>query len=138
MAGYVKGTGWLVFAGVIICLAGILNVIWGIAAIGESRFFVENQQYVLTTLNGWGWIVLIVGLIQVIAAFSIWAGGEFGRWVGILGASLSAIAALLTVPALPYWSLAIFFVDVLIIYGLVAHGGHQYGREAHESPPARG
>jgi hypothetical protein len=46
-------------------------------------------------------------VIQLIAAFSIWRGGEFGRWVGIFGASINAIGALLAMPAFPLWSLAI-------------------------------
>ena len=35
---------------------------------------------------------------MVVAGFSIWAGGEFGRWIGIIGASLGALGALLSIP----------------------------------------
>ena len=72
-----------------------------------------------------GWVILLIGIIQIIAAFSIWAGGEFGRWIGVFAASLSAIGALLSMPGFPLWSVCVFFIDVLIIYGLVAYGGHQ-------------
>jgi hypothetical protein len=120
-----KGAGWLMFAGIMVLIAGILNVIWGIAAIDSANFFVEDERYIFSDLNTWGWIILIVGIIQGIAAFSIWAGGEFGRWIGIIGAGLSAIGALLSIPGFPLWSLAIFGVDLLIIYGLVVYGGHK-------------
>jgi hypothetical protein len=118
-----RGGGWLVFAGVMIVMVGILNVIYGIAAIDNANFFVANQKYIISDLNTWGWVMLVLGALQVLAAFSIWSGGGFGRWFGIGVASLNAIAALLAIPAYPFWSLAVFTIDVLIIYGLAAYGG---------------
>jgi uncharacterized membrane protein (DUF2068 family) len=120
-----KGAGWLLFAGIMILIAGTLNIIWGIAAIDDANFFVEDQRYVFEDLNTMGWVILILGVIQVIAAFSIWAGGEFGRWIGIIGASLAAIGALLSIPGFPLWSVCLFGLNILIVYGLVAYGGHQ-------------
>jgi uncharacterized membrane protein (DUF2068 family) len=121
----VRGGGWLLFAGIMTLVAGTLNAIWGIAAIDDANFFVEDNRYILEDLNTMGWVVLIVGVIQLIAAFSIWSGGEFGRWIGIFGASLSAISALLSMPGFPLWSVCVFGIDILIIYGLVAYGGRQ-------------
>jgi hypothetical protein len=117
------GGGWILFAGIMLMLVGVLNVIWGIAAIGDSSFFVNDQKYILSNLNTWGWVTLILGAVQIIAAYSIWAGNQFGRWFGIATAGLSSIAALLSIPAYPFCSLAIFAVDILIIYGLAAYGG---------------
>ena len=97
--------------------------IWGIAAIGESTFFVDDTKYIFSDLRTWGWIVLILGALQLAAAFSIWSGGTFGRWFGIGAATVNAMAALLAIPAYPLWSLAIFAVDVLVIYGLAIYGG---------------
>jgi hypothetical protein len=121
----VRGGGWLFFAGIMVFIAGVLNCIWGVAAIDNAHFFIEDKKFIISDLNTWGWIILFVGIIQLIAAFSIWAGGEFGRWIGLIGASLSAIGALLSIRAYPFWSLCIFGVDILIIYGLAAYGGHQ-------------
>ena len=120
-----RGAGWVLFAGIMLMIVGVLNVIYGIAAIGNSHFFVHNTDYVFGSLNTWGWITLIVGAVELFAAFSIWAGGRFGKWVGIVVASLGAVAALLAIPAYPLWSLAIFAVDVLIVYGLAAYGGNR-------------
>ena len=119
------GAGWLVFAGTMLFIAGILNVIYGIAAIDNSKFFVANTKYILSDLNTWGWIMLIFGALQIIAAFSIWAGNKFGAWFGIFVSSLNAIGALLSIPAYPFWSLSIFAVDLLIIYGLTVYGGQR-------------
>ena len=117
------GGGWILFAGIMLMLVGLLNVIWGIAAVGNSSFFVHNTKYILSDLNTWGWVTIIVGVVQMLAAYSIWAGNQFGRWVGITVAGLSAISALMSIPAYPFWSLAIFAVDILVIYGLSAYGG---------------
>jgi hypothetical protein len=118
-----EGYGWVLFAGTVTAIIGTLNVIYGIAAIGNANFFVHNTHYMFASLNTWGWVTLIIGVVQLIAAFSIWRGGQFGRILGIFGASISMIASLLSIPAYPFWSLAIFAVDVLIVYGLVAYGG---------------
>ncbi len=118
-----EGSGWVLFAGIMIALVGVLNVIYGFAAIGDSRFFVDGATYILSGLNTWGWIMLILGVAQLFAAYSIWKGGEAGRWIGIVVASLNAIAALMSISAYPFWSLAVFTLDILVIYGLAAYGG---------------
>jgi len=118
-----RGEGWLLFAGIMVLVAGVLNVIWGIAAIDSANFFLEDDRYIFEDLNTMGWCVLVIGVVQLFAAFSIWSGGQFGRWVGIAAASVNAIFALLSIPGYPLWSLAVFGVDLLIIYGLAAYGG---------------
>jgi hypothetical protein len=111
-------SGWWVFAGVLLLVAGVLNIIYGIAAIGDSKFFTENATYIISGLHTWGWIILILGVLELVAAFSLFSGGEFGRWFGIFIASLNAIGALLSIPAYPFWSLAIFALAIIIIYKL--------------------
>ena len=115
-------SGWWVFAGVLLLVAGILNIIYGIAALGDAKFFTENVTYIISGLHTWGWVLLIVGVLELVAAFSLFSGGEFGRWFGIFIASLNAIAALLSIPAYPFWSLAIFALCVWIVYGIVVYG----------------
>ena len=118
-----KGEGWLLFAGILVLIAGILNTIWGIAAIDTASFFIEEERFIIEDLSLWGWIILIIGVSQLFAAFSIWSGGGFGRWIGIISASASAVGALMSMPGFPLWSLAVFGIDLLIIYGLAAYGG---------------
>ena len=40
---------------------------------------------------------------------------------------LNAIAQLLMMPAYPFWSLCIFAVNIVAIYGLAAHGNRIAG-----------
>jgi len=111
-------TGWWLFAGILLMVAGILNIIWGIGAIGDAKFFIADQKFIISSLHTWGWVTLLIGVIQLFAAFSLYSGGGFGRWIGIFAASLSAISALLSIPAYPFWSLCIFALAIIILYEL--------------------
>lgn len=120
-----RGAGWIMFAGIMLMIAGTLNTVGGIAAIDDANFWVAEAQFQFADLNTWGWILLVVGLIQLVAAFSIWSGGGFGRVVGITSASVNALIQLFFLPAFPFWALAIFTLDLLVIYGLAVYGGRQ-------------
>jgi hypothetical protein len=109
---------WWMFAGILLGISGILNVIWGIAAISESHFFVLNTHYILSGLKTWGWITLILGVAQGLAAFSLFAGGSYGRWFGIATAAVMAIISLFDIPAYPFWSLCVFALSIVILYQL--------------------
>jgi hypothetical protein len=131
---YQERSGWVTFAAVLLLIAGTLNVIYGIAAIGDSSFFIQDARYVISDLNTWGWIIVVIGLLQVTAAGSLWRGGLFGRIMGIGAASISAIGALLSIPAYPFWSLAIFALDIVIIHQISAHGTEGRGANAAAGP----
>ena len=118
-----EGGGWITFAGVMLIIVAILNIIDGIAAISRSKFFVASAQYVLSDLRTWGWIILVIGVLQLLVGLGIWAGNQLARWAGVIVVSLNMIAQLLFIPAYPFWSLAIFAIDILVIYGLAAYGG---------------
>jgi hypothetical protein len=117
-----SGTGWVLFAGTMIALIGIINFIYGIAAIDNSRFYVGDASYVFSDLNTWGWFLLAVGIVQVAAGVGIWAGSNLARWIGIASAGVNALIQMFILPAYPLWALAVFAIDVLILYGLIAHG----------------
>jgi hypothetical protein len=118
-----RGYGWVVFAGVMIGIAGVINFIYGIAAISESKFYVGNTKFIVSDLKTWGWVTMLIGVFEVCVAAGIWAQQSWARWVGVVIAGLSAIAQLINLPAYPLLSLALFTLDVLVIYALVAYGG---------------
>ena len=128
-------SGWVTFAGILLMVSGTLNVVYGIAGIGKSHFFNENADFIAGNLKTWGWISLGVGIIQVLAAGSLWRGGLFGRLMGMFAAGLSAIAALLAIPAYPFWSLAVFALSIVIIQQIAVHGTE--GRAAEASSTER-
>ena len=111
-------TGWWVFAGIVLAIAGFLNVVWGIAGISNSKFFTQNSVYVVSSLHTWGWITLIIGVIEIGAAFSLFSGGGYGRVIGIIAASIGAIDALAGTGTTPFWSICVFALCVTVIYQL--------------------
>jgi hypothetical protein len=119
------GGGWLTFAGILLLIVGLMNFIGGIGAIDDSKFFVANTEFVIGDLNTWGWVIVVLGAMQVLTAFGLFARSSFARAAGVGFASMNALAQLLLLPAFPLWSLALFTMDILIIYGLVTYGGRE-------------
>jgi len=119
----VRGVGRAIFAAILLLVAGTLNIVYGIAAISDANFYSGNTQYVFSSLHTWGWITVILGVIQLTAGFSLFGGGTYGRVIGIAAATLGAIGALLSVGGrYPFWSLGIFALCVIVIHGLVVYG----------------
>jgi len=99
-------------------LVGTINIIYGIGALDDANIFVNDTRFVLDNLNTLGWVEIVLGAIQLIAGFSLMAGNTFGRVIGIFGASLGAIGALLSIGGNnPWWSLAVFALCVYILHG---------------------
>jgi hypothetical protein len=117
-----RGSGWVTFAGILLLIVGTLNVIEGIAAIDKASFFVANTHYIAGDLKAWGWTVLFIGIAEIIIGLGVMARNQFSRWAGVTILGLNSIAQLMMIPAYPFWSLAIFSLDILAIYGLVAYG----------------
>jgi hypothetical protein len=118
-----RGAGRVVFAGVLLLLAGTLNIIYGIGSLDDANIFVNDQRFIFTNLNTLGWVLIVLGIIQLIGGFSLLAGSTFGRVIGIIGGSLGAIGALLSIGgSYPWWSLGIFFLCVWIVHGIIVYG----------------
>jgi hypothetical protein len=122
-----RGIGRAMFAAVLLMIGGVLGIVYGIAAISNSNFFVHNTHYVFSNLKTWGWVTLILGILEILASLSLFAGGAFGRWFGIFVSALVAIDALLDLPAYPFWSLAVFALALWIIHGLIVYGEPETG-----------
>jgi len=118
-----RGAGSALFVGILLMIAGVLDIVYGIAAVGNSKFYTADTTYVFSSLHTWGWITIILGIIELTAAFSLFGGGAYGRVVGIVAASLGAIGALLNVGGgHPWWSLGVFAICLVCIHGLAVMG----------------
>jgi len=118
-----RGAGSAVFAAILLVVAGTLNIIYGFGALDDANVFVNDTRLIFSNLNTLGWVLIILGVIQLTAGFSLFGGGTYGRVIGIAAATLGAIGALLAVGgAYPFWSLGIFAICVIVIHGLIVLG----------------
>ena len=118
-----RGAGRVIFAATLLLIAGTLNIIYGIGALDNANIFVNDQRFIFTDLNTMGWVLIVLGLIQLTGGFSLMVGHGYGRVIGIIGGSLGAIGALLSIGgAYPWWSLGIFFLCIYVVHGIMVFG----------------
>ena len=121
-----RGAGRAIFAAVLLLIAGTLNIIYGIGALDSANIFVNDKRFIFTNLNTLGWVLIVLGAIQLTGGFSLWAGKSYGRVIGLVGAGLGAVGALLSIGgANPWWSLAIFALCIYIIQGILVLGSDE-------------
>ena len=118
-----RGAGRATFAAVLLLIAGTLNIIYGIGALGDANIFHNGQRYVFTNLNTMGWVLLVLGVLQLTGGFSLMAGKTYGRVLGVIAAGLGAIGALMSISGPnPWWSLGVFALCVYILHGILVLG----------------
>jgi hypothetical protein len=114
--------GWVLFSATMLGLIGVSNCIGGIGAISTSKFFTGAGQYLIGDLKGLGWVVLILGVVQVLAAIGVARTDSFAAvWIGVASTGVNLAAQLLFVQAQPLWSLAIIAVDAAVLFGLITY-----------------
>ena len=117
-----RGAGSAIFVAILLLIAGILNVIYGIAAISNANFY-DGTQYAFSSLHTWGWVTVLLGVIQLTAGFSLFGGGAYGRVIGIFAASIGAIGSLFAIGGPhPFWAVGVFAICLICIHGLVVLG----------------
>jgi hypothetical protein len=118
-----RGAGRAVLAAVLLLIAGTINIVYGIGALDDANIFVNDKRYIFTNLNTMGWVLIVLGVIQLTGGFSLMAGNTYGRVIGIIGGSLGAIGALFSIGgSYPWWSLAMFFLCIYIVHGIFVYG----------------
>jgi hypothetical protein len=118
-----RGVGRAAFAATLLLILGTLNIIYGIGALDDANIFAGGQRFVLDDLNTLGWVLIVLGIIQLIGGVSLYGGNTFGRVIGIVGAGLGAIGALLSISGPnPWWSLGVFLLCLWILHGIFIYG----------------
>jgi hypothetical protein len=117
-----QGIGRALFAATLLMIAGFINIIYGFGALDGANVFADDQRYILTNLNTMGWVLIILGVVQIAGGLSLYVGNRFGRIIGVVGAGLGAIAALLSIgDGNPWWSLAVFFLCIYVLQGILIY-----------------
>ncbi len=118
-----RGVGWIGFASMMLAIAGIWATIEGILALSSSKVYAADATYVFSDLRTWGWIMLGLGIVTILASAGIWTGSQLARWFGVAVAGVNAFGQLMFLHANPWWSVSMFAVDVCVIYALVVYAG---------------
>jgi hypothetical protein len=119
----VRGAGRVVFAAIVLLIVGTINIIYGIGSLDDAHIFINDTRFIFSNLNTLGWVLIVLGLIQLTAGFSLMGGGTYGRVIGIIAGSIGAIGALLSIGgSYPWWSLGVFVLCVFVVHGLVVYG----------------
>ena len=118
-----RGAGRTLFAAIMLVMLGTLNIIYGIGALDDANIFVGDTRFILDDLNTLGWVLIIVGALQLTGGFSLMSGNTYGRVLGIAAGSIGAIGALFSVGgAFPWWSLAMFALCIYVVHGIIVFG----------------
>jgi len=117
-----RGTGGAVFAATIMIIAGGFGLLQGIALIAKGSFYVQPKNYwINTSASTWGWWLLIVGLVVLLAGFGVLSGAAWARWLGIIIVSLQALTNFAFIPVQPFWAVTLILVDLWVIHSLAVH-----------------
>ncbi len=124
------GEGWLLFAGVVLMVAGVMRFFDAIWAWTYNGVLPNNLQKALLghSLTTYGWVWLFIAIILFGSGAAVMVRSQFARWIGIIAGALGAVTAIWWMPYYPVWSLVYIFIGILVIYALAAHGGREVAR----------
>jgi hypothetical protein len=104
-------------------MAGTINIVYGFGALDDANVFVGDTRLIFDDLNTLGWVLIVLGVIQLTGGFSLLAGNTYGRVIGIIAGTLGAVGALLSIGGShPWWSLAVFFLCIYVVHGIIVYG----------------
>jgi hypothetical protein len=124
MAGTRTGwVGWIIFAGAMMMLSGLFNLVTGLVAIFDDEIYVNGPRAtVVFDLTAWGWIHVILGFILFVIGIALLGGYLWARLTAVVIVGLNMLTQLLELPAYPLFSIIIIALNVFIMYALLVHG----------------
>ena len=124
-----RGGGWLVFAGIALMVAGVMRLfdaIWAWRVNAHTNLHADLQDALFgRSISTYGWLWLVVAIILFLSGLAVMGRNQLARWIGVFAGAVAAISAIWWIPYYPVWSLVYIGIGVLVIYGLVAHGGRE-------------
>jgi hypothetical protein len=115
------GSRWVVFAGVMLLVASVLNAIYGFSAIYNDDYVAE-EEFLYGPVSLWGWLAVGIAVVMLITALGVFARNAMAAYFGIFIAAVNALVHLMAIGGATALSIVVIAVDALIIYGLAAHG----------------
>jgi hypothetical protein len=118
----IRRSGWVTFAGVVGLMAGAYHALSGIGALTDDDTIRAQSADVLFGINvtAWGWFWLLLGAAQLVAGYLILQRNEWGRWLGIVMAGLSALLTVFVIFVFPLWAISVLILDCMVLYALTS------------------
>ena len=120
-----RWTGWVMFGGIVMIIAGAFDALLGLTAIllpSNEYLFLTDEAVILLDAAGWGWWHLIIGAAIVLVGIFVLQGATWARMVGVVLVSINAISQMGLLAVQPLWSLIMILLDIIVIYALIVHG----------------
>ena len=115
-------SGWIVFAALMLLVAGGFSLVYGLAAVLNDKVVtVGGQGVIVADFTVWGWVHMVVGAVMLLTCWGLFALKGFARWIAIFIAIVNAMVQMATITAFPLWSIMIITLDVIIIYQLTVN-----------------
>ncbi|NUR29086.1 MAG: hypothetical protein HOV83_25135 [Catenulispora sp.] len=109
-----------VFAGVLLMISGVLNILQGITAIAKDDLYVHIGNYAFKfSTASWGWIHLILGILLVIVGWGAYAGATWARITGVVIIALAMIGNFMWLPYQTWWALTLLAIDGVALWSLI-------------------
>lgn len=116
-------SGWVIFAATMFAIVGVFNFIQGLVFLVEDTWTVLTPDSILVfDLTTWGWILLILGVVEMVVSWGILSGQTWAQVVGIIIASVAIVLNVLSLSIYPIWGLIALVLQVLVIWALAVHG----------------
>ena len=115
--------GWIGFAAIVLVIVGGIDFFQGLIAVFEDEYYVPTGSgFLVFDLTGWGWTMIVWGVLLVLGGFGLAAGQGWARWFAIVVVSLNYIAQLgfLGNTQYPLWSLTVVALNIIVLYALTA------------------
>ena len=120
-----RWTGWVMFGGIVMIIAGAFDALLGLTAIllpSNEYLFLTDEAVILLDAAGWGWWHLIIGAAIVLVGIFVLRGATWARIAGVVLVSINAISQMGLLAVQPLWSLIMILLDIIVIFALIVHG----------------
>ena len=111
--------GVRVFAGVLMTVSGVLQVLQGIALMSNDDFFTTKAYTYDGSATAWGWAHLIIGLILALVGIGVVMNSGLARAIGIAIVCVGALSNFLFLPTYPLWAIVLIAFNILCLWALV-------------------
>jgi hypothetical protein len=113
--------GWIAFAATMLLVIGVLNILEGfVALVDDRRLIVAQDRLIAVDLTGWGWTLLIFGIVLVVTSVGLFTAQNWARVLGVVIVGLHAVTQIGWLAAYPVWSLLMITLDTVVLYSLTA------------------